>query len=70
MPFTNAMNPDRITRWLLSTIGIYSALLAGFLNLIILSSDNVKDRAIFLMADGMILQLIIIGDSPPLHMPG
>ena len=54
---------DRITRWLLIAIGIYSALLVSFLNLIILNSDKVKDRAIFLMADGMILLWIIVGGS-------
>ncbi|MHB0960752.1 MAG: hypothetical protein ACYC0X_32705 [Pirellulaceae bacterium] len=40
---------DRITRWLLIAIGIYSVLLVSFLNLIVLNSDNVKDRAIILM---------------------
>ena len=33
---------DRITRWLLIAIGVYSVLLVGFLNLVILNSDNVK----------------------------
>ena len=55
--------PDRVTRWLLIAIAIYSVLLVSFLNLIILNSDNVKDRAIFLMADGMILLWIIVGGS-------
>jgi len=55
--------PDRITRWLLIAIGVYSALFVGFLNLVILNSDKVKDRAIFLMADGMILLWIIVGGS-------
>ena len=54
---------DRITRWLLIAIGVYSAILVSFLNLVILNSDNVKDRAIFLMADGMILLWIIVGGS-------
>jgi hypothetical protein len=54
---------DRITRWMLIAIGIYSAILVSFLNLVILNSDNVKDRAIFLMADGMILLWIIVGGS-------
>lgn len=54
---------DRITRWLLIAIGVYSALLVSFLNLVILNSGNVKDRAIFLMADGMILLWIIVGGS-------
>ncbi|MHB0955210.1 MAG: hypothetical protein ACYC0X_02415 [Pirellulaceae bacterium] len=56
-------SPDRITRWLLIAIGVYSAFLVGFLNLVILNSDTVKDRAIFLMADGMILLWIIVGGS-------
>ncbi len=62
-PDRPALKPDRITRWLLIAIGIYSALLVGFLNFVILSSGNVKDRAIFLMADGMILIWIIVGGS-------
>ena len=55
--------PDRMTRWLLIAIGIYSALLVSLLNVFILSSGKVKDRAIFLMADGMILLWIIVGGS-------
>jgi len=54
---------DRITRWLLIAIGIYSAILVGFLNVVILSSGKAKDRAIFLMADGMIVLWIILGGS-------
>lgn len=54
---------DRITRWMLIAIGIYSAVLVGFLNLVILNSDKAQDRAIFLMADGMILMWIIVGGS-------
>jgi hypothetical protein len=54
---------DRITRWLLVAIGIYSVLLVGLLNLVILSSGKVKDRAIFLMADGMIVLWIVVGGS-------
>jgi hypothetical protein len=56
-------NPDRITRWLLVAIGIYSAFVVGLLNIVILSSGKVRDRAIFLMADGMILLWIIVGGS-------
>jgi hypothetical protein len=48
---------------LLVAVGVYSVLLVGFLNLIVLNSDNVKDRAIFLMADGMILLWIIVGGA-------
>ena len=62
-PSPKATPSDRITRWLLIAIGIYSFLLVSFLNLIILSSDDVRDRAIFLMADGMILLWIIVGGS-------
>jgi len=54
---------DRITRWIVIAIGVYSALLVSFLNLVILNSDKAKDRAIFLMADGMILLWIIVGGS-------
>jgi hypothetical protein len=54
---------DRATRWLLVAVGVYSFLLVTFLNLIVLNSDNVKDRAIILMADGMILFWIVLGGS-------
>jgi hypothetical protein len=54
---------DRITRWLLIAIGIYSGLLVALLNVFILSSGKVKDRAILLMADGMILFWIVVGGS-------
>jgi hypothetical protein len=54
---------DRITRWLLIVIGIYSVLLVGLLNAVILNSDKARDRAIFMMADGMILLWIIVGGS-------
>ena len=58
---------DRVTRWLLVVIGVYSILLVGFLNLIVLNSGNVKDRAIFLMADGMILLwIVVVGSLTPL----
>ncbi len=62
-PTQASPKPDRITRWLLIAIGIYSALLVGFLNVVILSHGKVKDRAIILMADGMILLWIILGGS-------
>jgi len=55
--------PDRITRWRLVAIGIYSAFIVGLLDVVILSSGKVWDRAIFLMADGMILLWIIVGGS-------
>jgi hypothetical protein len=54
---------DGITRWILIVIGIYSALFVSFLNLIIVNSDDVKGRAIILMADGMILLWLIVGGS-------
>jgi hypothetical protein len=57
------LTTDRATRWLLIAVGVYSVLLVTFLNLIVLNSDNVKDRAIFLMADGMILLWIVLGGS-------
>lgn len=56
-------SPGRITRWLLIAIGIYSALFVGFLNLIVVTSDDVKGRAIILMADGMILLWIMVGGA-------
>ena len=59
----NPSHPDRITRWLLIAIGIYSGLLVTLLNVFILSSGKVNDRAIILMADGLILFWIVIGGS-------
>jgi hypothetical protein len=56
-----ATTPDRATSCLLIAIGVYSILLVGFLNLIVLGSGSVRDRAIFLMADGLILLWIILG---------
>jgi len=47
----------------LFAIGVYSILLVGVLNLLNLSSGNVEKRAVFLMADGMILLWIIVGGS-------
>lgn len=54
---------DRITRWLLVGIGIYSGLLVTLLNVVILASGKVNERAIILMADGLILFWIVIGGS-------
>jgi hypothetical protein len=62
-PLPTKPAPNRITRWLLIAVGIYSFLLVSFLNLVILNSDKARDRAIFLMADGMILLWIIVGGS-------
>ncbi len=53
----------RATRWLLVGIGVYSVLLLTALNLKVLSSGTVKDRAILLMADGLILLWIVVGGS-------
>jgi hypothetical protein len=55
--------PDRVTRWLLIAVGVYSALLVGLLNLIVLASGSARDRAIILMADGLILVWVILGGS-------
>jgi hypothetical protein len=55
--------PDRITRWLLIAIGIYSFALVTLLNAVVLPSGKVNDRAIFLMADGLILLWIVIGGA-------
>lgn len=54
---------DRITRWLLIAIGIYSGLLVTLLKVVILSSGKVRERAIFLMADGLILFWIVVGGA-------
>ena len=54
---------DRITRWLLIAIGIYSALLVNFVTVINLAGGTIRGRAIILMADGMVLLWIIVGGS-------
>jgi hypothetical protein len=62
-PHETPRRTDHVTRWLLVAVAIYSVLVVGFLNLIVLNGGNVKNRAIFLMADGMILLWIIVGGS-------
>jgi hypothetical protein len=54
---------DRFTRWLLIAIGIYSGLLVTLLNIHVLSSGATNERAIILMADGLILFWVILGGS-------
>jgi hypothetical protein len=54
---------DPITRWLLIAIGVYSCGLVTLLNVVILGTGSTKDRAIILMADGMIVLWIIVGGS-------
>jgi len=54
---------DRITRWILTVIGIYTGLLVTLLNVFLLGSGKPVDRAVILMADGLILFWIIIGAS-------
>ncbi len=54
---------DRFTGWLLIAIGIYSGLLVTLLSVHILSSGSTQERAIILMADGLILFWVILGGS-------
>ena len=54
---------DRITRWILTAIGVYTVLLVTLLNIFLLGSGKPIDRAVILMADGLILFWIIIGGS-------
>jgi len=54
---------DRITRWLVIAIGVYSVALVTLLNVFLLGSGKTKDRAIILMADGLIVCWIVIGGS-------
>ena len=54
---------DRITRWILITIGVYTGLLVTLLNISLIGSGKPIDRAVILMADGLILFWIIIGGS-------
>ena len=59
----NGSKRARIARWLLIAVAVYSALVVGMLNAVILSSEKVSERAIFLMADGMIVLWILVGGS-------
>ena len=54
---------DRITRWILTAIGIYTGLLVMLLNIFLLGSGKPIDRAVILMAGGLILFWIVIGGS-------
>jgi hypothetical protein len=54
---------NRATYWLLVIIGVYSTVLVGILNLIVLNAGSIKDRAILMMIDGMILLWIIFVGS-------
>lgn len=54
---------DRVTRWILVGIGVYSALVVGLLNAIILSSGSARNRAVVGMADGMILLWLLLGGA-------
>lgn len=54
---------DRTTRWILTTIGVYTGLLVTLLNIFLLGSGKPIDRAVILMADGLILFWIIICGS-------
>ena len=57
------LTTDRVTRRLLVGVGVYSILLVVILNLIVLTSGKLHEKAIFMMADGLILLWIIVGGS-------
>ena len=57
------LTTDRVTRRLLVGVGVYSILLVVILNLIVLNSGKLHEKAIFMMADGLILLWIIVGGS-------
>ena len=52
---------DRLTRILLKIIGVYSVLFVSFLNIFVLGEGEPDERAIILMADGLILIWLVIG---------
>ena len=54
---------DRVTRRLLAAVGVYSIRLVVILNLIVLNYCKLHEKAIFMMADGMILLWVIGGGS-------
>ena len=57
------LTTDRVTRWLLFAVGVYSIFLVVILNLIVLTNGKLHGKAIFMMADGMILLWVIVGGS-------
>ena len=59
---------DRVTRRLLVAVGVYSILLVVILNLIVLNFCKLHEKAIFMMADGLILLWIIVGGSLTLFL--
>lgn len=63
-PTSPATTPsDRVTRWLLTAIGVYSFGLVTLLNVFLLGSGTVNERAIILMADGLIVFWIVLGGA-------
>jgi hypothetical protein len=54
---------DRVTRRLLIAIGVYSIVLVVVLNLIVLNYCKWHEKAVFMMAGGMILPWVIVGGS-------
>ena len=57
-----------VTRRLLVAVGVYSVLLVVILNLIVLNFCKLHEKAIFMMADGLILLWIIVGGSLTLFL--
>ena len=54
---------DRITRWILIVIGIYTGVIVTLLNIFLFGSGKPIDRAVILMADGLILFWIFLNQS-------
>ena len=57
----HASKQDRKTRILLKIIGVYTVLFVSLLNRFVLGEGESNERAIILMADGLILIWIVIG---------
>ncbi len=58
-----ARSADRVTRRVLVAIGLYTVVLVSLLNLVVLAGGNTRERAIFFMADGMILLWVVLGGT-------
>lgn len=54
---------DRTTRRLLIALAVYSAAIVGLLNLHVASAGTPRERAMFWMADGLILLWVVLGGA-------
>lgn len=60
--------PDTIARWLLAGAGVYSLALVTLLNVVFVGSGSTDERAVILMADGLILLWVVVGGALTLRL--